>query len=111
MIILGSIISGVGENSHQFFCIQKDTYFQFPDTINLTKKLKGFEFMSLSKYIVKLLNLKDKNISFDNNFYSEEVIKEVRSQVYYAKLTYKPKSCPCCGHVYDEKIQRHGFKT
>ena len=66
--------------------------------------------MSHSKYILKLLNLKDVNISFHDNFYSEEIIKGVNSQIYHATLSYKPKSCYKCGCVYDARIEKHGFK-
>lgn len=67
--------------------------------------------MSLYNNILKILNLKDENIVFDENFYSEEIINGVISQVYHGTLTYIPKSCPKCGCIYDNKIVKHGFKT
>src|SRR5690554_5414273 len=73
--------------------------------------MKGFEFMSLLYSILKMLNLKDENIAFFEDFYSERIIKGVRSQVYRAKLTYRPKKCACCGHVMDDNIIKHGFKA
>ena len=67
--------------------------------------------MSLLYSILKMLNLKDENIAFFEDFYSERIIKGVRSQVYRAKLTYRPKKCACCGHVMDDNIIKHGFKA
>lgn len=36
--------------------------------------------MSLNDCIINLLNLKDENIKFDDNFYSEETIDHVESK-------------------------------
>lgn len=58
-----------------------------------------------------MLNLKDENISFNGKFCDEEVIKNVKSKVFYGTLTYIPSNCHICGHVYDSKIHKHGFKT
>src|SRR5690606_18949286 len=52
-----------------------------------------------------------KNIKFDENFCSEEIIKNVKSKVFYGILTYQPQACYSCGHVFDEQIIKHGFKT
>ncbi|QVK17117.1 ISL3 family transposase [Mycoplasmatota bacterium] len=67
--------------------------------------------MSQYNCIVKVLNLKDENISFNENFYSEEIIKGVRSQIYYGTLTYQPQYCYSCGCVFDNQFEKHGFKT
>ena len=67
--------------------------------------------MSHRNYILKILNLKDENIVFNENFYSEELIKGIRSQIYHGTLTYKPRTCPKCGCVFDKHIEKHGFKT
>lgn len=67
--------------------------------------------MSHSHYIAKILNLKDENITFSDNFYTEEVIKEVRSQVYHGTLTYQPKQCYACGCIFDDHFEKHGFKV
>lgn len=58
-----------------------------------------------------MLNLKDKNIHFDENFCDEEIIKGVRSLVFYGTLTYIPSKCQVCSHTFDKHIQKHGFKT
>jgi hypothetical protein len=39
--------------------------------------------MSHRNYLLKILNLKDENIVFNENFYSEEVIKGIKSQIYH----------------------------
>jgi len=69
--------------------------------------------MSHINYIVDMLNLKDSNIIFQDNFYSEEIIKGVKSQVYSGILTYNPHRCEACGVKYDNRNQyeKHGFKT
>src|SRR5690554_7390354 len=61
--------------------------------------------------ILNLLNLKDENINFDENFCSEETINDLKVKVFYASLSYKPKACYHCGHVFDSKIIKHGFKS
>jgi len=61
--------------------------------------------------ILNLLNLKDENINFDENFCSEEIINDLKVKVFYASLSYKPKACYHCGHVFDSKIIKHGFKS
>ena len=58
------------------------------------------------------LDLKDKNILFDENFCEEKRIKGFRSKVYYATLTYQPSHCECCGmknHSYS--IVKNGYLT
>lgn len=57
-----------------------------------------------------MLNLKDENIIFYEKFCDEEVIKGVKSKVFYAKLTKVPSKCQVCDHVYDRKIHKHGCK-
>lgn len=67
--------------------------------------------MSLNHSILNLLNLKDENIFFDEYFYSEGTVKNVTVKFFHATLTYTPKACYCCGHVFDGNIIKHGFKT
>lgn len=67
--------------------------------------------MSHTDSIRKLLNIKDPNILFDENFYSEDQIKGVSSKIFHAILTYLPDACQACGHVFDNEIIKHGFKT
>ena len=67
--------------------------------------------MSLNNCIINLLNLKDKNIKFDNNFLSVEIINNMESKVFHAKLTYIPDACYNCGHIFDSNIIKYGFKS
>lgn len=65
----------------------------------------------LNNSILNLLNLKDENIFFDENFYSEDVINTRTVKIFHATLSYTPKACYCCGHVFDGMIIKHGYKT
>ncbi|WP_156097506.1 hypothetical protein [Carnobacterium alterfunditum] len=49
--------------------------------------------MSHNNCIRTALDLKDKNIFFDEKFCEEKRIKGFRSKVFYATLTYKPTHC------------------
>jgi len=44
--------------------------------------------LSLNDCIINLLNLKDENIKFDDNFYSEETIDHVESKMFHGILSY-----------------------
>ena len=66
--------------------------------------------MSQDYYILKTLNMKDENIHFYKEFVKEENIKGKRCLVYQGFLTYIPECCPKCGTVYDNYIEKHGFK-
>ena len=66
--------------------------------------------MSQDNYILKTLNMKDENIHFYEEFVTEEYIKGKRCLVYQGFLTYIPEYCPKCGTIYDDKIEKHGFK-
>ena len=54
-------------------------------------------YLSHDYSIKTLLNIKDKNILFDDAFVSDKSIKGITSKVFHAKLTYSPHSCTCCG--------------
>ncbi len=53
-------------------------------------------YLSHNYFIRILLNIKDKNISFEKNFISDKIIKKINSKIFHPKLTYKPEYCPCC---------------
>ena len=69
--------------------------------------------MSLSNYTRNILNIKDKNIIFEENFLNEEKINGSTTKVFHGKLTYTPSHCPKFGCVYDieqDNIIKYGLK-
>lgn len=66
--------------------------------------------MSQNYFILKLLNLKDKNIFFEENYLEQKNIKGVLSNILFATLTYSPEYCEHCG-AYGSHIIKYGFKT
>ncbi len=50
--------------------------------------------MSHNNSILNLLNLKDININFINDFYSEDVVNNVIAEFFHAILSYVPKDFP-----------------
>ena len=67
--------------------------------------------MSNQNYIIEMLELKDSNIFFKENFYFNEIIKGVTHKIFEGYLSYEPCFCPKCGVVFDEKFEKHGFIT
>lgn len=67
--------------------------------------------MSHNYSIKSLLNLKDNNIFFDSNFVKDLNIKGIICKVFFAKLTYSPAHCECCGSVNHDSIIKYGFKN
>lgn len=67
--------------------------------------------MSHNHFIRNLLNLKDDNVFFDDNWLTEAVFKDVLAKIVHAKLTYEPNACYHCGAVFDQEIIKYGFKT
>lgn len=58
------------------------------------------------------LDLKDKNIKFEEKFCEAKKIKGVNSKVYLATLTYTPDNCKSCGMPnQDFSIVKNGFLT
>lgn len=56
-----------------------------------------------------MLELKDNNIKFYNNFYYKEKIKNVVHKIFEGYLSYKPLCCNKCGVLFDDKFEKHGF--
>ena len=52
--------------------------------------------MSINNSILKLLNMKDKNLNFTENFIEERNIKNKRSLIIKASLDKKTNCCPKC---------------
>ena len=67
--------------------------------------------MSNQNYIMEMLELKDNNVTFKENFYYKEKIKGAIYKIFEGYLSYKPKFCPKCGVIFDNKFEKHGFIT
>ena len=67
--------------------------------------------MSINNSILKLLNMKDSNLIFDENFCEERNIKNKRSLIIRGYLKNEFEYCPCCGCINDETIIKYGTKT
>lgn len=55
--------------------------------------------MTQFNYTKEILNIKDENIFFDNNFYREEVINDKTSKIFHGYLVNNPNNCPICGCI------------
>lgn len=67
--------------------------------------------MSNLNYIIDILNLKEKNITFKENFYYETKIKGITHKIFEGYLSYQPEFCPKCGVIFDNNFEKHGFIT
>ena len=67
--LLGSIIISVGEVSLRLFLVIKNETHQINLWYNViaNKTLKGSDYMSHTDYTRNILNIKDKNITFEEN--------------------------------------------
>ena len=63
--------------------------------------------MSNQNYITNILNLKEDNLIFKENFYSEQKIDGVTHKIFEAYLSYEPINCPKCGVIFDNKFKKH----
>ena len=69
--------------------------------------------MSHSNYTRNILNIKDENISFEENCLETIKFGSITTMVFHGILTYTPSVCPNCGCLYEsnpETIIKHGFK-
>ena len=67
--------------------------------------------MSNQNYIINILNLKENNLIFKENFYYENKIKGITHKIFEAFLSYNPTYCSKYGVVFDDKFKKHGFIT
>ena len=65
--------------------------------------------MSITNSILKLLNMKDKNINFDENYLEEITVNGKRSLIFRGYLDVDLKCCPQCGCI--DNIIKNGTKT
>lgn len=55
--------------------------------------------MTHSDYTKDILNIKDKNVYFNENCLEICEFKGVKTKIFHGSLTYKPHKCPKCGHI------------
>lgn len=67
--------------------------------------------MSISNSILKLTNMKDKNIIFNENFLEEREINNKRSLVIIGYLKNNFEFCPCCGCINKNTIIKKGTRN
>ena len=67
--------------------------------------------MSHSYFTRKLLNIKDKNITFPDDYLEEVKLNGITSFIFKGILSYQPTHCQKCGTLFDSKFKKHGFKT
>lgn len=66
--------------------------------------------MSISNSILKLLNLEDKNLIFDELFLEERTIKDKKCFVINGYLKNDYDCCPCCGCINNYTIIKKGIR-
>ena len=67
--------------------------------------------MSINNSILKLLNMKDSNLIFDEKFCDERIIKNKRCLIVRGYLKNEFEYCPCCGCINDDTVIKYGTKT
>lgn len=66
--------------------------------------------MSLSNSITKLLNMKDLNLKFNDNFLEERIIKGKRCLIIKGYLSNSFNGCPKCGCIDNNSIIKKALK-
>lgn len=67
--------------------------------------------MSHSYITRKLLNIKDKNITFEENYLEEIKLNSGTRFIFKGILSYQSTHYQKCGTLFDSKFNKHGFKT
>lgn len=66
--------------------------------------------MSINNSILKMINMKDKNLNFNENFVEERIIKGKRCLVILGYLKNNYECCPKCGCVNENTIIKKGLR-
>lgn len=68
--------------------------------------------MTHTDYTKEILNIKDDNIYFYENYLETRMIKEKETKVFYGYLTYIPSYCKHCGCINEgfDDIIKWNFK-
>ena len=74
-------------------------------------KIKRTDFMSQNNYIRNLLNIKDNNIKFFDDFFHIGFRKGKTCNIFNAFLSYIPDHCDKCGVIFNSKkdFEKKGF--
>ena len=65
--------------------------------------------MSLSNSITKMLNFKEKNLIFNENFFESRIIKNKRCSIFKGYLKNDFEYCPKCGCINENTIIKKGI--
>ena len=60
---------------------------------------------------LRKLSIKDKNITFQEDYLEEVKFNGITSFIFKGILSYQPTHCQKCGTLFDSKFKKHGFKT
>lgn len=89
---------GVADKQYFFHGIKKETSSLHLVTLLSAKKtIKRIELMSHSYFTRQLLNIKDKNITFQKNYLEEVKLNSVTCFIFKGILSYPPTQCQKCG--------------
>ena len=67
--------------------------------------------MTHTEYTKNILNIKDKNVFFNENCLETKTIKGIETKVFHGYLTYDvPEYCPICGSINNNSIIKWAFK-
>ena len=66
--------------------------------------------MSITNSILKLINMKDPNLIFNDNFIEERQIKDKRCLVFLGYLKNDFEFCPICGCINENTIIKKGTR-
>lgn len=91
--------------------INKKTLTHFFGTMFIESKNTKYEVlsMSLSNSITKLLNFKENNLIFDENFFESRTIKNKKCSVIKGYLFNNYEYCPKCGCINENTIIKKGI--
>ena len=66
--------------------------------------------MSISNSILKILNMEDENVIFNENFIENRKINNKRVNIFKGYLKNDYEYCPMCGCINDATIVKNGTK-
>ena len=79
--------------------------------LSAKNNIERMDWMSHSYFTRKLLNIKDKQITFEEDYLEEVKIEGVTRFVFKGILSYQPTHCERCGTPFDSKFKKHGVQN